>query len=161
MVRRFFSALALLWGVCPAGAQGVSVSDAYARATPPSARTGAAFLTLHGGAAEDRLIAAESPLAARAEIHAAVADEKGVVGMRKIAESTIPAGGRVVFAPGGPHVMLIGLREPLKAGETAPLILRFASGAEVAVEAPILSPRELRGRSGAHGEARGGHGGGP
>lgn len=128
---------------------GVSVSDPYLRETPPGARTGAAFLTLRGGAAADRLIAVESPAAARVEIHETSQDEAGVMRMRKLeAGLPVPAGEAVTLASGGLHVMLIDLAAPLKAGETAALILRFDSGAEIAVEAPILSTREMRARAG-------------
>lgn len=165
MIRRSFAAaLTALAFAFPAFAEtsGVSVSEPYARETPPGARTGAAFLTLQGGAADDRLIAVESPAAARVEIHETRMDEAGVMRMRELeAGLPVPAGAAVTLASGGLHVMMIDLAAPLKAGETVALTLRFDSGAEVAVEAPILTMREMRAKSGGaavgHGAGHDGH----
>ncbi len=134
----------------PPLAEGPSVQEPYARATPPAARTGAVYLTLRGGAEADRLIGVESPRAERAEIHATLKSPEGVMRMTGLAEGLpLPAGGTAVLAPGGTHLMLIGLKAPLKAGGKAPLTLIFESGARLEVEAPILSTRDLRKREAA------------
>ncbi len=146
LFRLAFAASVLSWAP-PALAEGVSAHDAYARATPPGARTGAVYLTLRGGAGEDRLIGVESPRAERAELHATLTTPEGVMRMERLAEGlALPAGGTAILAPGGAHVMLIGLTGPLEAGGEAPLTLIFESGARLEVEAPILSAREMRGR---------------
>jgi copper(I)-binding protein len=89
-------------------------------------RTAAGYLVIvNRGQRPDRLIAASSPVAVRVSLH-----ETRMVGsvmtMRPVPSLTIPPGGRVTLAPGGLHLMLEGLRRPLRAGERVPLTLQFA-----------------------------------
>ena len=51
--------------------------------------------------------------------------------MEKLSNVSAPAGGTVLFRPGGKHLMLMGLKRPLKAGDRFPVTLTFASGAKV------------------------------
>ncbi len=93
--------------------------------------TGAGFMTLaNPGARADALVAVESPLAREVQIHQSSMKD-GIASMQRTARVPIPAGGRVTFAPGGYHLMLMGLTKPLKAGDTVPVTLTFASGAKV------------------------------
>jgi copper(I)-binding protein len=62
--------------------------------------------------------------------------------MRQVASIDVPAGGTVSLEPGGLHIMLIDLREPLKQGETLPLTLTFAKAGKVTVQVPVKSPAE-------------------
>ncbi|MFN3584036.1 copper chaperone PCu(A)C [Phenylobacterium sp.] len=97
--------------------------------------TGAGFMTLaNPGKAADALVAAESPAARTTEIHRSSMAAGGVMKMEKQAQVAIPAGGTVVFAPGGYHLMFIGLTRTLKAGDKIPATLTFASGARVKAE---------------------------
>ena len=95
---------------------------------------GGAFMTIaNDGPSADRLTGATSPIAARVEIHTMSMDG-GVMRMRPLGDGlAIPAGGSVSLAPGGFHIMLIGLRQPLAKGKTAPLTLQFARAGKVAV----------------------------
>lgn len=95
--------------------------------------TGAGFLTLSnkGGSAET-LVAVQSPVATRIEVHLS-STANGVSRMGKVERLAIPAGGQVVLAPGGYHLMLMGLKGPLKAGQKFPATLTFASGRKLAV----------------------------
>jgi copper(I)-binding protein len=101
---------------------------------PAAAGTiGAGFLTLaNGGPQADALVAIETPAAARVEIHQS-SMAGGVSRMAKVGQVAVPAGSRVVFAPGGYHLMLMGLKTPLKPGQTFPATLTFASGRKLAV----------------------------
>jgi periplasmic copper chaperone A len=93
--------------------------------------TGAGFMTLtNPDAKADALVAVESPLAREVQIHQS-SMKGGIASMAKAARVPVPAGGRVTFAPGGYHLMLMGLTKPLKAGDTVPATLTFASGAKV------------------------------
>lgn len=93
--------------------------------------TGAGFMTLaNPDAKPDALVAAQSPLAREVQIHQS-SMKGGIASMQKAARVPVPAGGRVTFAPGGYHLMLMGLTKPLKAGDTVPVTLTFASGARV------------------------------
>jgi hypothetical protein len=109
-----------------------TVSQAWARATAPGVDVGAAYLTIDGGAAEDSLVSASSSRAAMVHLHT-VEETGGVAKMRAVDGIDVPAGKRVVLAPNGTHIMLMGLSRPLVAGETFPLELRFAKAGAVGV----------------------------
>ncbi|HRD46056.1 MAG TPA: copper chaperone PCu(A)C, partial [Caulobacter sp.] len=112
----------------------VSVTDAWSR---PGAQggNGAGFLTIaNNGAAADRLVSAASPVAGRVEIHESmIMDGKAMMHPRP-GGATLPAGAKVVFKPGGWHLMFIGLKQPLKAGETFPVTLTFQKAGKVTVD---------------------------
>jgi periplasmic copper chaperone A len=114
----------------------LEVSNAWARATPGRAETGAAYVTIQSPTA-DRLLSVASPVAKKVELH--TMEMAGMVmKMRPIASLDIPAGQPVTLKPGGEHIMLIGLEHPLREGQSFPLTLNFEkSGARtvtVAVE---------------------------
>jgi len=110
------------------------VSQAWSRPAVAGS-TGAGFMTLaNPGKAADALTAVESPAAKTTEIHRSSMAAGGVMKMEKQARVAIPAGGAVVFAPGGYHLMFIGLTKTLKAGDKVPATLTFASGAKVKAE---------------------------
>jgi copper(I)-binding protein len=110
------------------------VEDATIRLPIVPGRPGAAYFTLVGGAKPDRLLAIETDMAKTVELHeSAMAD--GVMTMRKLDGVDLPAGGRVVFAPGGNHAMLFDISPVLKQGTKTTLRFRFGSGTVVPVEA--------------------------
>jgi copper(I)-binding protein len=154
-VLRILIAAALLPFVAIADARGqtpgdVTISNVWARATPGGARTGAAFLeaTAKSG---DRLLAVKSDAAGRVELHNHV-HEGDVMRMRRVDAIDLPAGKPVVLAPGGYHVMLMDLKQPLKAGDTLALTLVFEKAGEIAVKASI-QPIGAKGPAGAVGGA--------
>jgi copper(I)-binding protein len=117
----------------------LAVVDAWARATPPGAGVAAAYLTIdNAGGGADRLLGASSDAAGRVEVHETRRDGE-VMRMRKAEPLDIPAGERVVFGPGGLHVMLMELKEPLRQGDTLSLTLRFEHAGEFRVQAGILA----------------------
>jgi copper(I)-binding protein len=117
----------------------LAVVDAWARATPPGAGVAAAYLTIdNAGGGADRLLGASSDAAGRVEVHETRRDGE-VMRMRKAEPLDIPAGERVVFGPGGLHVMLMELKEPLRQGDTLSLTLRFEHAGEFRVQASILA----------------------
>jgi periplasmic copper chaperone A len=115
-----------LFGIGAASAQTgqLEVDNAWARATPGKSATGAAYVTIRSPTA-DKLVAASSLVAKKAELHT-MSMSGMVMKMRPIASIDIPAGQPVTLAPGGLHIMLVGLAKPLKAGQTFPLTLTFA-----------------------------------
>ena len=124
------------------------VGHPYAKATPPGARSGGAFFTLENrGAQGDRLIAVASPVAAAAEMHA-MAMDGNVMRMRAVREIEIPAGAKVALQPGGLHVMLLDLKQPLAVGERIPLTLTFARAGtvDVIVDVEPMMPSADRAR---------------
>jgi copper(I)-binding protein len=94
---------------------------------------GAGFMTLkNNDSAPDRLISAASPAARVVELHTHIR-EGDVMRMRPVADIPVPPGQTVHLRPGGLHVMLIGLTEPLRQGASVPLTLRFERAGEVQV----------------------------
>ena len=136
-----FAAL-LIAAASPALAQGsgtsIAVEQPFARATPAGAMTGAVYMTIDNkGQAADRLTGATSDVAAKLQIHE-MAVVNGVMQMRQLADGLpIPAGGSVVLKPGSYHVMLIGLKKPLTAGEKIPLTLTFEKAGNISVTVPV------------------------
>ena len=102
----------------------IEIGQPWARATPGMAQIGAVYLTIRAPAA-DRLVSLSSPVAARAELHES-AMAGMVMKMRPLAEVAIPAGQTVALAPGGMHIMLVGLKAPLREGQSFALTLTFA-----------------------------------
>ena len=137
MPSRRLVLLAAVLGASAAQAQAnsVKVENAWARATPPRAEVGAVYLTLTASAA-DRLVGVSTPVASTAEVHE-MSVENGVMRMRETPGVMLPAGQPVVLGPGGYHVMLMGLKAPLKQGQTIPLHLTFASSPPVDAVATV------------------------
>ena len=102
---------------------------------------GVGFMTiLNTGAKPVTLTAIESPLAAKVELHQS-SMANGVMTMRQQDTATLAAGGKLELSPGGYHLMLLGLKQPLKVGQKAPLTLVFADGKRVTVDLTVrLTP---------------------
>ncbi len=128
-------------------AGGITVAHPWARATPEGATIGAAFVEIKAkDGAADALISASSPAAGRVEIHTHTMDG-GVMKMRQVEKIAIPAGGSALMKPAGDHIMLFGLKAPLKEGDRLPLTLVFEKAGEVKIEATV----EPVGAKGPHG----------
>jgi len=123
----------LIAGAALAQTGTVEITDAWARATPGKAETGAAYLTIVSPAA-DRVTSVSTPVAPRAELHT-MSMEGGVMKMRPLAGIDLAPGEKVILQPGGTHIMLRGLVKPLEAGQSFPLTLNFekAGAREVTV----------------------------
>lgn len=123
-----------------AAAAPFEVAGAYAFATAPAQRTGAAFMALQNtGKTDATLIGAWSSVAEKVELHTTTM-ENGVMRMRPVDQFVIPAGGTLVMAPHSHHIMLIGLKEPLKVGDKLTIRLRFADGKAVDTLFDIVAP---------------------
>jgi copper(I)-binding protein len=123
-------------GFIAAAADGVMVREAWARASAGAATSGAAYITLMGGAQPDSLVGVNTPVSAIAEVHETINDN-GVMKMRPAPATPIPPGQTVTFAPGGRHIMLMGLKQPLTAGQSFPLTLTFAHAAAITVDVQV------------------------
>jgi copper(I)-binding protein len=146
-VTRPFLIAAVLLSLATAEAAPVTVGplvvdDATASATLGRSTTAAAYVTIRNdGTLPDRLVAASSPQAERAGLHLSLVDG-GVMRMRPVAALDIRPGETVAMAPGGAlHLMLEGLRAPLRAGGTVPIILHFERAGDIEVQAEIVGPR--------------------
>lgn len=121
----------------PALAHEVKIGDltlehAYSRATPPMARTGAGYVTIHNnGQSGDRLVSLSCACAEASEIHE-MTMENNIMRMRQLPDGlTIPAGGSVELKPGGYHLMFIGLKAPFVEGDTVEATLTFEKAGSV------------------------------
>ena len=139
-----FALLAAVTAVTPAAfaqtgkTSTIAVEQAWPRATPAGARTGAVYMTLANKAnTSDRLTGAPSDMAAKVQIHE-MSVVNGVMQMRQLTNGlAIPAGGSVMLEPDSYHVMLIGLKKPLTTGETVPLTLTFAKAGTISITVPV------------------------
>ncbi len=148
-------ALALTLLAAPAAAQhtpagGIQVQQPWARASAGSAANGAAYLTIaNHGTSADRLVSAASPVARTVELHTHLMDN-GVMRMRQVQAIEVDPGTPTVLQPSGLHVMLIGLVQPLKEGESFPLTLRFAQAGERIVQVRVMGPGAMAPGGGMH-----------
>ena len=147
--RFAFAALAALTLSVPALAHGfkagsIEIEHPWARATADGATNGAVYLVLDNeGKAADRLVSAASPAAAKVQLHAHI-DDNGVMRMREINAIDLAPDATVKLAPGGLHVMLLGLTEPLKKGKAVPLTLTFEKAGSVTVEVAVQGAGDLK-----------------
>jgi copper(I)-binding protein len=121
----------------PAAARegGLEVKQAWSRPAAAGAN-GVGYLTLINHGKADALIGVESPVAQKVEMHAS-SMAGGVMKMSREDRVPVPAGGQVSFAPNGRHLMLVGLKQALHAGDHVAATLRFASGATLKVDLPV------------------------
>jgi copper(I)-binding protein len=149
--RRAAIGAALALALAPAArAQGaVTVTAAWTRAAGAGA-TGVGYMTIRNpGPAADRILGARTPAARVVELHTHIRDGD-VMRMRPVQAIDLPPGQEVRFAPGGLHLMLIGLAAPLRQGERVPVTLVLERGGEVQVELSVEA-------AGARGPGGGGH----
>ena len=145
-MNRIFITLAIVAGAfsCAAGAHDYKLADLaiahpYARATPPGAEVGGAYMTIDNkGNADDRLLRASSPAAAEVQVHTMSMDGT-VMRMHQVPDVELPAGKRVTLKPGGYHLMLVGLKKPLVEGSRVPLELTFEHAGTIDVELAVQS----------------------
>jgi copper(I)-binding protein len=114
------------------------IDHPYARATMPGQTSGAAYLTLENkGKNSDKLVSITSPAAKSVEIHT-MSMEGNVMKMREVSHIEIKPGAKVTMKPGdGYHIMLVGIQQPLKAGDQVPLTLNFEKSGKVEVSAQV------------------------
>ena len=146
-----FAATLLIAGSAAAQTGQIDVQNAWARATPGKAENGAAYLTIVSPEA-NRLTGVSTPEANKAELHS-MTMEGGVMKMRPLSEIDLPAGKPVTLKPGGMHIMLLGLKQSLKKGDTFPLTLSFEKGGAKEVAVAVEAPGAMGPQAGGPGKA--------
>jgi hypothetical protein len=143
LVLELFAATALTLGAILALTPGVLASDvmvkgAFARASAvPTARAGTVYLTITNNSSKaDRLLSVTTAASDTTQVHENV-EKDGVATMKPVEALEIPAGGTVELKPGGLHVMLTGLKAPLKKGGMIMLELKFEQAGTVEVMAQV------------------------
>lgn len=126
--------LAALVASAPALAASVSVETPWLRETAPAAKAGGGYAVIrNAGKVEDRLLGGSTAVAASVDVHSMTMDGN-IMRMRPVSGGlAIAPGGSVALKPGGYHLMLMGLKRPLKRGETVTITLRFAKAGDVPV----------------------------
>lgn len=127
--------LVLACAASPAAAgDDILVRQAWSRATPEGAQVASGYLTIENhGAVADKLISAAAPAASKVEIHEMTTLD-GVMMMRPVEGGfIIPPGASVTFAPGGNHLMFIGLTSPFSEGEHVSAALMFEKTGKIDV----------------------------
>ncbi len=117
----------------------LSVASPWSRPTAPGAAVGVVYFSItNSGRQPDRLLEASSPVAGRSEFHES-RTVQGIMQMRAVASIECPPGVTKI-EPGGLHLMLVELKQPLAAGTQFALTLRFRDAGSLTVQVPVRSP---------------------
>lgn len=116
----------------------ITISDAYARASAPTSKSGAAFMVITNTGEADRLIGVASDAADRVELHTHLQDPNGVMKMMQVEEGfEIPANSTHLLERGSDHVMFMGLAAPFEEGKTLHVTLTFEKAGPIEVDIPV------------------------
>lgn len=143
MIRHLCTALTLLAATPALADPALTVTDAYARAASPVAKSGAVFMVIaNAGDSDDRLLSVTTGAAVKAELHSHLMDTNGIARMVKVEDGiAIPAGGEARLKRGGDHVMMMGLTGPLENGGEITLALTFETSGTLTVAVPVDNER--------------------
>ena len=120
----------------------IHIMKPWSRPLPAVSVNGAAYMTImNKGATPDRLLSVSTPAARKAELHNHTM-EGGLMKMRPVGVMEITPGNPSVLQPGGLHIMLMGLAEPLVEGRSFPLTLNFERAGSIEVTVVIFVPEE-------------------
>ena len=128
------------------------ISDAYARSSGPLAKAGAAYMRIMNHSDEsERLTGVQSDIAKKTELHSHLEDDNGVMKMVRIDEG-IKIGPMKdhSLAPGGEHIMFMGLKEPFETGKIIMITLLFEKVGEVVIEIIVDQGRKEKKYSHSH-----------
>ena len=114
----------------------IVVRDAWIREPPPRSPAAGYLVVENRGGESVELIAVETEAAEQIEIHI-MEYKNDRMTMRRVAKLQVPAGGEVALKPGGAHLMLMELRQPLRDGDEVELVLRFGDGTERRTQVPV------------------------
>ena len=152
LVRFLSRAASFILGAAIAGAAAahggqagdVAIGHPFATPTVPGAKNGASYFARleNKGAQPDRLLRASTPAAAAVELHTMSVDAQGIMRMRQVDAIVIAPRSTLQMRPGqGAHLMLVGLREPLREGATFPMTLEFERGGKIEVTVAVQQRR--------------------
>ncbi|SMH61446.1 copper chaperone PCu(A)C [Azospirillum agricola] len=124
----------------PVRSGAITVERAWARATTPGAKTGAAYLVIRNDAAQpERILSLAAPVAGHVMAHE-TRRQGDVLTMQEVPAPAVPAGGALRMEPGGMHVMLMELKGGLKPGQKFPLTVTFERSGAVQVPVTVGGP---------------------
>ncbi len=134
-----FAAAVALIAAPVLAASAPQVSQAWSRPAPQGGNGAGYAVITNTGPAADTLIAVSSPVAARVEIHETMVMNGQAMMHPRPGGLDVPAGSTVALKPGGWHIMLMGLKQPLKAGDHYPATLTFKKAGKVTVQFSVQS----------------------
>jgi periplasmic copper chaperone A len=137
-MARLLLSSALLAAVLPMAVlaqSAIKVERAWSRAAPQGG-VGALFMTVTDDGGADQLVGVSTPLADRVELHES-SNDNGVMKMRRVEKLPVSSGKPLILAPGGYHVMLMGLKQPLREGDSFPVTLAFEKAGTVPTEVTV------------------------
>ena len=111
-------------------------SKAWSRPTVSAAMAGVVYLTVTDSGAPTTLVGVTTPIAAQARMHRST-EQNGMMEMLPVTSLPIAPGAPIEFSPGGYHIMLTGMAQPLSAGQTFPVTLTFANGSKVTTKVTV------------------------
>lgn len=130
-----------------AQASEIQVQNGYLRAVPPTAAVTAAFMEIHNQGDQARaLVSASSSAAEAVELHTHT-NVEGVMQMRQVKQIDLAANSITLLQPGGLHIMLIGLKKPLKMGDKVLVSLKLDDGSLLELDLPV---RKVAGKMNHH-----------
>lgn len=136
-IRFFLAILSLALSAGVAAESAVSLNSAWVRALPPTQPNTAAYLTIENAGTEAvEIVSAKAAIAGRVEFHT-TREVDGYVRMEQLTTLKVAAGQSLALAPGGAHLMLLGLTAMPSPGDSVRLCLTPASGPEVCTDAPV------------------------
>lgn len=118
----------------------IDIGHPHARVTAAGQPTGGGYLSLDNKGRDDRLLSATAAVSASVELHS-MSMEGDVMRMRQVNGIALPTGKKVELRPGGFHIMFVGLKAPLKAGDKFPMKLKFEKAGEVEVIVNVEAPK--------------------
>lgn len=137
MKKTAFALSALLLSSTAFAQSDLVIENPYARATPPNAVNSAIFMTIKNTGNEPRtLVSASTSAAKKVELHTVI-NTDGMMKMREVDAIEIPKNKDAILKPGGLHIMLFGLTQPLKEGEFIDVTLNFKNGNKEQFKAPV------------------------
>lgn len=134
-ILAFLAVLLTLTGCQP---KAIYVSDGYVRLPAVPKHPAVAYFTLHGGQVDATLVSVTTEGAIRAELHESMQHGK-MASMKPLDHVALPAASKIIFAPGGKHVMLYDMNPTIVPGRTVPLVFTFADGLRIQYSAPAIA----------------------
>ncbi len=136
-MKKFFSFLLTGFIFLAYGSE-IIIKDPWIRAVPPSSKNTALFMTIvNKSDKQDTLISVKTDIAKMVMIHKTV-EENGIMKMKHVDSLPIPPHSEVKLKPGGLHIMIMGLKRPIKEGEKIKINLFFKNSGNIEILAPVL-----------------------
>lgn len=137
-MKKIFLAWVLFLSSASFSMEKIKVNNVWIKLLPSASKVTAAFGEIENHSKDKKtLVSVEGDFAETIEIHTHI-KENGVMKMRKVKELEIPSHGKLVLEPGGDHIMIFGLKKPLKSQEKLKLTLRFKDNSEQIIWAKVL-----------------------